>query len=328
MYAVRSIARITPLLSAGLSIVFALGAVATPLRAQKGALREAVARVRDTRLPEELDDGADDVVRISVPPNVKVQRDVVYGPDSKHRFDAYIPARASNAAVIFLVHGGGWRTGDKASRAVVENKVARWTRAGFIVISANYRLLPESDPLEQAGDVARAVSVAQQRLPEWGGEPDHIVLVGHSAGAHLAALLATDQTILGHQGARPVLGTIILDSPVLDVEQLMKTPHLPLYDPAFGVRPRYWRAASPFRMLGAGAAPFLLVCSTLRKESCPEATKFVKRAKQLGVTAQLIQQPLSHRQINEQLGAPGAYTTGVDGFLQTLDYSLARALRN
>ena len=328
MYAVRSVARITPLLSAGLSVVFALGTVASPLPAQKGTLREAAARVRDTRVPEEIDDGADDVVRISLPPNVKVQRDVTYGPDSKHRFDAYIPARASHAPVMFLVHGGGWRTGDKAGRALVENKVARFTRAGFIVISTNFRLLPTADPLAQASDVARAVAFAQQRLPEWGGEPDHIVLLGHSTGAHTAALLATDQTILGHQGARPVLGTIILDSPVLDVEQLMKTPHLPLYDAVFGVRPRYWRAASPVRMLGAGAAPFLLVCSTLRKESCPEAARFVKRANALGVTTQVLRQPLSHRQINEQLGTPGAYTTGVDGFLQTLDYSLARALRN
>ena len=93
---------------------------------------------------------------------------------------------------MFVVHGGGWRRGDKAARAVVENKVARWTKAGFIVISTNYRLLPAADPIAQAGDLARAVSIAQQRLPAWGGDPDRVVLVGHSAGAHLVALLATD----------------------------------------------------------------------------------------------------------------------------------------
>ena len=72
----------------------------------------------------------------------------------------------------------------------------------------------------------------------------------------------------------------------------------------------------------------MLVCSTLRRESCNDAAKFAKRAKALGVTAQVVQQALSHRQINEQLGTAGAYTDSVDAFLETLDYSLARALRS
>jgi acetyl esterase/lipase len=327
MSAVRSAARITPLLSAGMSIAFALGALATPLHAQKGALREAITRARQERAAQGLDDGADEIGRFALPPNVRVERDVAYGTDPKQRFDVYLPARASHAPVMFLVHGGAWRTGDKAGRAVVENKVARWTRAGFIVISTNYRLLPAADPIAQAEDVARAIAFAQRKLPAWGGDPDRMVLVGHSAGAHLVALLATDETLIAHQGARPIIGTIILDSAALDVEDLMRNPHLPLYDAAFGTRKKYWTMASPYRQLGAGAAPFLLVCSTLRKESCPEAAKFVKRAKAMGVTTQVLKEAMSHRQINEQLGTAGPYTDSVDAFLQTLDYSLARALR-
>ena len=328
MYAVRCAARITPLLSAGLSVVLALGVTTTPLHAQLRA-RRVIPRPQQSR--EEallLDDGADDVGRFPLPPNVRVERDVAYGTDPKQRFDVYIPARASHAPVMFVVHGGGWRRGDKAARSVVENKVARWTKAGFIVISTNYRLLPAADPITQAGDLALAVSVAQRRLPAWGGDPDRMVLVGHSAGAHLVALLATDGSPLGHEAARPVIGTLILDSAALNVELLMIEPHLPLYDAAFGTRRKYWAAASPFRSLGAGDAPFMLVCSTLRRESCNEATKFARRAKTLGVTAQVLQEPLSHRQINEQLGTEGAYTDSVDAFLGSLDYSLARALRS
>jgi arylformamidase len=325
MHAVRSAVRITPVLS---SIVLALGVFAAPLHGQKITPRQVIPRPHDPREEARLDDGADEIGRVTLPPNVRVERDVAYGTDPKQRFDVYLPARASHAPVMFLVHGGGWRTGDKSGRAVVENKVARWTSAGFIVISTNYRLLPAADPIAQAEDVARAIATAQQRLPAWGGDPERIVLVGHSAGAHLVALLATDETLIAHQGARPVIGTLILDSAALDVETLMRQPHLPLYDAAFGMRPRYWRAASPYRQLGAGASPFLLVCSTLRRESCPEAAKFAKRARTLGVTAQVLQQPLSHRQINEQLGTAGAYTDSVEAFLQTLDYSLARALRS
>ena len=86
--------------------------------------------------------------------------------------------------------------------------------------------------------------------------------------------------------------------------------------------------ASPYRQLGAGGAPILLVCSTLRKESCKESDRFAKRARALGVTTQVIKQPLSHRQINQQLGLDGAYSDSVDAFLGNLDYSFARALRS
>jgi acetyl esterase/lipase len=311
-----------------MAIGLTFGTFAAPLQAQNGRLREAITRAREQRQDEGLDDGADEIGRFSVPSNVRVERDVAYGTDPKQRFDVYIPARASHAPVMFVVHGGGWRRGDKAARSVVENKVARWTRAGFIVISTNYRLLPGADPIAQAEDVARAVAYAQRQLPTWGGDPDRMVLVGHSAGAHLVALLATDETLLAQQAARPCIGTIILDSAALDVEALMLSPHLPLYDAAFGARRRYWQAASPYRQLGAGGAPFLLVCSTLRRESCPEAKKFAGRAKKLGVSAHVLEEQLSHRQINEQLGTAGAYTDKVDAFLGTLDYSLARALRS
>jgi hypothetical protein len=68
------------------------------------------------------------------------------------------------------------------------------------------------------------------------------------------------------------------------------------------------------------------VCSSLRRESCPEAAKFAKQAKALGVTSHVLREPLSHREINERLGLDGAYTDSVEAFLRTLDYSLARAL--
>lgn len=71
-----------------------------------------------------------------------VKRDIPYGPDALQRIDVYSPQGAKNAPVLFMVHGGAWRTGDKASANVIDNKIARWLPKGFIVISANYRLLP------------------------------------------------------------------------------------------------------------------------------------------------------------------------------------------
>ena len=75
--------------------------------------------------------------RGAIPANVVVVRDVAYGTDRKQRFDVYAPKRVRNAPVILMVHGGAWRIGDKRSRGVVENKVARWSRAGIIVITAS-----------------------------------------------------------------------------------------------------------------------------------------------------------------------------------------------
>jgi acetyl esterase/lipase len=254
----------------------------------------------------------------AVTPSVNVVRDVAYGPDPRQRFDVYVPRGVRNAPVILMVHGGAWRIGDKRSRGVVGNKVERWAQAGMVVISVNYRMLPAAAPLEQARDVARALAAAQERLGEWGGDPTRVVLMGHSAGAHLVALLDANPALATSLGARPWLGTVILDSAALDVEQTMTLPHVPLYTRAFGSDRAYWREVSPQHQLSAGAKPMLLVCSSLRRGSCAAAT--------LKVRAEVLPVPKSHAAIDAELGAPGEYTDAVEAFLRTLDPSLARAL--
>ncbi|HTK46732.1 MAG TPA: alpha/beta hydrolase [Gemmatimonadaceae bacterium] len=311
----------------GLALSLAVALVPAPSAAQGGGIRAAIERRRAARQAGGgLDDGADAPGRATIPANVRVVHDVAYGSAAKQRFDVYIPAGARNAPVVFLVHGGGWRTGDKAGRAVVENKVAHWSRAGVIVVSVNYRLLPDADPLEQARDVARALAAAQTRLASWGGDPARVVLVGHSAGAHLVALLDADPALAASLGAKPWIGTIILDSAVLDVPPFMSHPHLPLYTHAFGSDTALWRAASPYDHLHAGMTPMLVVCSSQRRESCPASMRFVAKAKQFGVRAEVLTQAKSHREINEQLGIAGPYTDAVDRFLSSLDSGLARAL--
>jgi arylformamidase len=90
--------------------------------------------------------------------------EVAYGPDPAQRFDIHLPRQPKGAPTIFYVHGGGWRRGDKAMRGLIEAKQKRWTAAGAVVISANYRMLPDTDPLEQARDIARAVAKAQDTV--------------------------------------------------------------------------------------------------------------------------------------------------------------------
>jgi arylformamidase len=257
---------------------------------------------------------------------VRLMRDVPYGEDGRQRMDVYLPRQASGAPVIFMVHGGAWRLGDKGARAVVENKVAHWVGKGFIFISANYRLLPGTAPVEQAQDIAIALATAQGKAASWGGDPAKFILVGHSAGAHLVALLGASPAMAVKLGARPWLGTVLLDSAALDVVKIMEAKHARLYDRAFGSDPAYWKAASPFQVLAGGATPFLAVCSTRRRDSCSQASRFVARAGSVNARASVLEQDLSHKEINEQLGTEGGYTDAVDSFIGALDDSVMRAL--
>jgi acetyl esterase/lipase len=255
-----------------------------------------------------------------------VTRDVVYGADRRQRFDVYAPAGASGAPVIFLVHGGGWRHGDKAHGRLVRNKVARWVPAGFVVVSVNYRMLPDTRPVDQARDVARALATAQRMAAQWGGDRARFVAMGHSAGAHLVALLATSPSVAAGQGVTPVLGTVLLDGAALDVPETMRARHPRLFDDAFGADPAYWRAASPFHQAAARTAPMLIVCSTERASPCPQARAFARKLTGLGARMEVLPQALSHAEINEQLGRSPRYTAAVETFLATLHPSLAQRL--
>jgi len=256
-----------------------------------------------------------------------IKRNIPYGSDEEQRFDVYAPDQARHAPVILLVHGGGWRWGDKDARRVLENKLAHWLPRGFAIVTVNYRLLPKARPLEQAQDVARALATAQEMAVSWGGDRQKFILMGHSAGAHLVALLTAKPSLAAAVGAKPWLGSVLLDTAALNLPSLMANRHLPLFDRAFGNDPTYWQATSPYHQLSQRSAPILAVCSTQRSDACPQAREFVARAESFGTRAALLGQDLSHGEINELLGTESQYTTAVDAFLRGLDVGVAQALK-
>jgi acetyl esterase/lipase len=253
-----------------------------------------------------------------LPPGTRVQRNLPYGPDPAQRMDVYSPPNPQNAPVLLMVHGGGWRRGDKAYPNVVNNKVAHWLPQGYIVISINYRMLPKANPLQQADDLGKALAYAQAHAPAWGANPAHFILMGHSSGAHLVSLLTADPTIATAQGAKPWLGTVSLDSAAYNVVAIMQARHFGLYDQAFGTDPSVWRKASPLLRLTKAAFPMLLVCSTRRLDSPRQAQAFADKDNALGGHAKLLPEDLDHGQINANLGLPGDYTKQVDAFLRSL----------
>jgi acetyl esterase/lipase len=209
---------------------------------------------------------------------------------------------------------------------VVENKVARWIPKGFVVVSANYRMLPKVRPVEQARDVARALAAAQAGAATWGGDKRKFILMGHSAGAHLVTLVATSLPVSSGIVSTPWLGTVSLDSAALDVVKVMQAKHARLYDRAFGDDPDYWRSASPFHALTDAGRPMLLVCSGQRNDSCPQARWFLARATALGMQASVLEWDFSHKELNQRLGEDPAYTAAVESFMAGLDESVARKL--
>ena len=252
-----------------------------------------------------------------LPESVQVRSDLAYGADPAQAMDVYsLPGTHGARPLLVMVHGGAWRGGDKEYRGVVEGKVAHWLPRGYLFVSVNYRMLPRQDVDGQADDVARALAYVQAHAREWGGDPARITLMGHSAGAHLVALLSADPARAARMGARRWQATVALDSAALDVEAIMRRRHLGLYDRAFGADPEQWRRLSPLRQLRAGAVPVLAVCSTLRPDRpCEQARDYAARARALGVETVVLPQSLRHDAVNRELGAEENYTAAVDRFI-------------
>ena len=148
--------------------------------------------------------------------------DLRYGDEPRQRLDVYAPRRPGQRPVVIFFYGGTWSTGKKSNYAFVGAALAE---RGYVTVIPDYRLYPEVRFPAFVEDGARAVAWAQQHAREFGGDPDRLVLMGHSAGAHIAALLAFDPNYLAAAGVRPhsIAGFIGLSGPyalVPDTEML------------------------------------------------------------------------------------------------------------
>ena len=184
-------------------------------------------------------------------PDVKVIRDLTYTdgkPEnaSKHKLDLYLPAVKAKFPVLFFVHGGGWRTGDRSLYRRIGN---RFAKEGIGVVIPSYRLAPASPPPAQIEDVAAAFAWTLKHVAEYGGDPGRIFVAGHSAGGHLVSLLALDPRYLKRYGltASVIRGVMTL-SGVYDVR------HVAVFGPDEKAR----RTESPLEYVNSKAPPFLV----------------------------------------------------------------------
>ena len=237
-----------------------------------------------------------------------------YGNDPKQRLDLVKPAGVSRAPVLLFVHGGGWSIGDKMHAA---GDKARWANGqGWAFASANYRLVPQATVEQQAADVASAIAWLRANAAREGLDPDRIVLMGHSAGAHLVALVGTDPRYLKAAGVPlgAVKGVVLLDGAGYDVpaqasSQLNRARRM--YDAAFGSDPSRRRALSPtFNAAAPNVARWLILPIERRQDSQAQSRGLAAALTRAGASAAVVAVPgESHGSLNIGLGQAGDFAT-------------------
>jgi arylformamidase len=238
-----------------------------------------------------------------------------------NRLDLYVPRTHSlrpRRPVVVYVHGGGWFAGDKAR---VGHKARLFTRAGYLFASVNYRLSPPLGGLPAADrvrfpdhprDVGEALGWLKRNVRHYGGNPRRLVMVGHSAGAHLASLVGVDAGFGGAYGvpAAAVRGVVSLDTAAFDItaNAVPATGAHPLLIwnafglPAEEAADPQWASASPVDHADRRDPPFLLV--TQRHPSRIAENAAMLRALGDRRRDSLITVALDHAGINEMLGSP------------------------
>jgi acetyl esterase/lipase len=189
--------------------------------------------------------------------------DLAYGSDPQQKVDVYVPDRvapskAASAAtpdvpkpLIVFWHGGRWEFGDKSDYRFVG---AALTESGCVAVIANYRHYPQVKMPGFMADAAQAAQWAVQHAAEFGADPRQVFLMGHSAGAHMAALLALDPRYLRAAGAEPAIAGVIGLSGPYDFLPLLEADVQDMFGP-----PPLYPESQPINYARADAPPMLLV---------------------------------------------------------------------
>ncbi len=246
-----------------------------------------------------------------------------YGPDQRQGVDFYAPAHTSaeNPPLILFIHGGGWAMGNRET--TVHRKPAHFTANGYAFASLGYRLLPDAPVEVQAADVAAGIAYMRSEAVRLGFDADRIILMGHSAGAHLAALVATDPHYAGENMAA-IAGVVLLDGAGYDVPANMARPGLELpriYRNAFSDDPQRQRALSPITYVGAPDAQNWLILHVATRSGSRDQSRALGAAlREGGATARVeAVSGTDHGRMNRELGTAGdASTALVDAFLKAV----------
>jgi arylformamidase len=200
----------------------------------------------------------------------------------------------------------------------VQAKPRAFVDRGFVFVSAGYRLLPEATIKEMAGDLAKAIRWVHDHAGEYGGDPDRIFVMGHSAGAQLAALICTDHRYLKAEGLSPSIlkGCVPVDGDTYDVPEQIATVEARragIYRQKFGDEASQ-KDLSPVTHVagGEGIPPFLILHVADHPETRGQSQRLAKVLREAGVAAKTFPaEGKDHGTINSELGLPDDEPTKV-----------------
>lgn len=259
-------------------------------------------------------------------PRTRPDQTFSYGSDPLQALDFYKAKGVTGPApLVIFVHGGGWKRGSK-DVAGSRYAPAHYTGLGYNYAAINYRLVPAATVEQQAADVAQSVRALLDRARELGIDRSKVVLTGHSAGAHLVALVGTDEQYLRGAGLsfRDIAGVMPNDGAAYDVAAQMKDGGPMMQDTyvqAFGTDPARQQALSPTLQAASPNAPSFLLIHVQRQDGVAQA-KALEAALRRGGTAVERREfdgrgLQGHAEINRQLGNPDyAATPVVDAWLK------------
>jgi acetyl esterase/lipase len=248
-----------------------------------------------------------------------VKRDIPYADPAHERqvLDVYSPKKAKSLPVVFWIHGGGWQTGDKA-RVQIKPKV--FVGKGFVFVSTNYRLLPGVDMATIVRDVAKSIRWVHDHIAGYGGDPERLFIMGHSAGAQLAALICTDGRYLKAErlSLAVIKGCVPVDGDTFDVPAIIETAETRrrvhgLPQAKFGHREKFGNDPAKHRDFsavthvakGKGIPPFLILHVAEHPDTSAQARRLGNVLKAAGVPATVFgARETTHSKINADLGLP------------------------
>ncbi len=251
---------------------------------------------------------------------------IAYGKDAMQNLDFYSPQGMSGAVpLVIFVHGGAWSKGNK-DNGTGQWKAPHYTGLGYAFATLNYRLVPDVKVEDEAQDVASALAKLVADADKLGIDRSRIVLMGHSAGAHLVALVGTDETYLRHAGLGfgALAGVIPIDGAGYDVPKQMAAAGNFMsdrYEQAFGKDEARQKALSPFYHAAAPNASRFLLLYVQRPDGMAQAKELAQALTLAGSTVQQNQFEgtglMGHVKINRSLGDPDYVATPVvDAWLQ------------
>ena len=247
----------------------------------------------------------------------QVTRDLPYATASERQvLDVYAPAGARNLPVVFWIHGGGWQTGDKTMVAL---KPKAFMAAGFVFVSISHRLLPSVDMGGITRDVSSALGWVHKNIAAYGGDPSRVLVMGHSSGGQLAALMCTDDRYAKAEGfsLTMIKGCVPVDADTFDLPAIIEVAetratahHLPL--PAYGHRQKFGDDPAKHRDFSAvthvardkGIPPFLILHIAGNPDTAAQARRLANVLEAAGVPVKVVAgRETTHASINDNIGA-------------------------